>query len=245
MKYAALLLLFAGLSWAEDDAAPDPAKLLNDLTAANAAKDVGAITQLLKPITEVGKTSKEAGVVNGLAKELGGSFKVCKGNWGTLKKIAEALGELRSKSGAKALKKYAFLKKAKNEDEEGLQAAAVLAIGKMADPKLIDRIGDTCKSKSVHVAKAGYQAFQGYGTAKGKVRKKCAELLMKRIDMEFPSNAPGKSVSAEAQERWQQLSSVIVASMQVICREPTINDVPNWREWWKENKGRSKSWKDA
>ena len=38
--------------------------------------------------------------------------------------------------------------------------------------------------------------------------------------------------------------SVIVASMQAICHEDTINDIENWREWWKEYKRDAKYWKD-
>ena len=110
----------------------------------------------------------------------------------------------------------------------------------------INKIGDMCKAKSKHVAKGAYTAFQSYGTAKGKTRKKCADILMKRLSMEAPSSGGqgGKSVSAEKQERWAELQPIIVASMQSITREVTINDVENWREWWKDNKGASKAWKD-
>ncbi|NJN14242.1 MAG: hypothetical protein HC813_00850, partial [Planctomycetes bacterium] len=55
---------------------------------------------------------------------------------------------------------------------------------------------------------------------------------------------PGGTVSAEQQERFNQLKSSIVASMQALCRQPTINDVENWREWWRENKKRRDAWKD-
>jgi hypothetical protein len=117
----------------------------------------------------------------------------------------------------------------------------------MADPRQIDPIGDQCKNRSLPVAKAAYEAFKHYGTAKGKTRKRCAEVLMKRLEAEKPSSGGqqgGGSVSQEAQERWQQLANVIVSSMQAVCHEPTINDVENWREWWKENKRRAGAWKD-
>jgi len=244
MKYAASIVVFIiGLAWAEET---DPARLLNELSAANKAKDAGKIDTLLKAIGEVGKSSKDQKTVDALAKELGLALKTCKGNWGTLRRIADTLGELQSKNTVKVLKRYAYQKKAKDENQESVQVHALLAVGKMADPKQIDSIGDQCKQRKLPVAKAAYEAFKHYGIASGKVRKRCAELLMKRLEAEYPSSGGqgGGTVSKEAQERWQQLADVIVASMQSICREPTINDVDNWREWWKENKKRSQVWKD-
>jgi hypothetical protein len=246
MKYAAAFVVFiAGLAWAEE---VDPARLLNELTAANKAKDASKISSLLKGIAEVGSTSKDQKAVDALAKELGKSFKACKGNWGTLREIADTLGELRSKNAISSLKRYAYQKKAKDENHESIQIRALLAMGKMADSRQIDAIGDQCKNRKVPIAKAAYEAFKHYATAKGKVRKRCAEILMKRLEAEYPSSGgqqSGGQVSQEAQERWQQLQQVIVASMQAVCREPTINDVENWREWWKENKRRSSAWKDS
>jgi hypothetical protein len=244
MKYAAAIALFiVGLAGAGEI---DPARLLNELTMANKAKDAGKIGSLLKGIAEAGKVSKDKKVIDALAKELGKSFKVCKGNWGTLRGIADALGELRSKNATNALKRYAYQKKVKDENHESVQIHALLAIGKAADPRQIESLGDQCKNRRLKIAKAAYQAFKHYGTANGKTRKRCAEVLMKRLEAEYPSagGQGGGNVSAEAQERWQELSTVIVASMQAVCHEPTINDVDNWREWWKENKKRSGTWKD-
>jgi hypothetical protein len=67
---------------------------------------------------------------------------------------------------------------------------------------------------------------------------------MKRLDMEYPSSGGqgNKSVSAEKQARWTEVSPAMVGSMKALCREATINDIDNWREWWKENK--KKPWKD-
>ncbi|MHC4818810.1 MAG: hypothetical protein ACYTF8_12225 [Planctomycetota bacterium] len=245
MKYAASIVVFiVGLAWAEE---VDPARLLMELTAANKAKDPGKIGTLLKGIGEVGKSSKDQKAIDALAKELAVSFKVCKGNWGTLRGIADTLGELRSKNTVKTLKRYAYQKKARDENYESIQIRSLLAIGKMADPKQIEPLGDQCKNRKLPIAKAAYEAFKHYGTAKGKTRKRCAEVLMKRLEAEKPSSGGqqgGGTVSQEAQERWQQLANVIVASMQAVCHEPTINDVENWREWWKENKRRSGAWKD-
>jgi len=245
MKYAAAILLFmVGLAGAKEI---DPVLLLTELTAANKAKDAGKVGTLLKGITEAGKSSKDQKIIDALAKELGVSFKVCKGNWGTLRGIADTLGELRSKNSLSKLKRYAYQKKARDDNHESIQIRALLAIGKLADPKQIDPLGDQCKSRKLRVAKAAYEAFKHYGTAKGKTRKRCAEVLMKRLEAEKPSSGGqqgGGSVSQEAQERWQQLANVIVASMQAVCHEPTINDVENWREWWKENKRRAAAWKD-
>jgi len=244
MKYAAAILLFlVGLAGAKEI---DPVQLLTELTAANKAKDAAKVGTLLKGIAETGKTSKDQKITDALAKELGNSFKVCKGDWGTMRGIADTLGELRSKNSIAKLKRYAFQKKAKDDNQESVQVRALLAIGKMADPKQIDPIGDQCKSRKLPVAKAAYEALKHYGTAKGKTRKRCAEVLMKRLEAEKPSSGGqgGGTVSQEAQERWQQLANVIVASMQAVCHEPTINDVENWREWWKENKRRADAWKD-
>jgi len=252
MKYALLSLsiaLLAAAARAEEEGTPDPIKLWGDLTIANEVEDVTKIDLLTKHIAEVGKTSKDREVCDKLAKELANSLKVCRGNWGTLGKIVDALGELRSKYGAKALRRLATQRRVEEGHEEELQAKAVFALGMMADRRLIGTLEDLCKSRSTVVAKAAYETFKHYSTVKGRTRKKCAEILMKRLQAEKPSQGGGATggggtISAEAQERWNKLAGPIVASMQAICREPTINDVENWREWWRENKRNRDVWKD-
>ena len=246
-----LLLGFCGILLAQEDEAkeeggerPDPMRTLAALNKANAEKDVTGIGLLLRDISEIGQTSKSAEEVDPLAAALVASLKIAKGNLGTTKKILTALGELRSKTGAKALGRIAFKKKTKNPDEEDMQAAAVLAIAKMRDTKLIKKIADVTKHRRNHVAKSAYESFKEYGPSKARVRKNVAEILMKRLEAEYPS-AGGQgsgNVSKEAQERWAQLQTPIVNSLQAVCRQDTINDIENWREWWKENK-RGK-WKD-
>ena len=246
MKTITVLLLFAAaLSWAQDDERADPLKVLSDLMKANAAKDVGTIDMLMKSVIEVGQTSKSAGEVDPIAKELAIAFKLAKGNTGVERKIIKAMGELRSRKTLGVLKRWAFRKKVKNEDQEALQVEAIGAIALLRDPKLVDKMGDVSESRSVPIAKAAYASLKHYGTSKGKVRKRVAELLMKRLDAEKPSQAKGgKRIGPEAQERWRKLERVMVESMQAVCRQDTINDIENWREWWKENKKNPKAWKD-
>jgi len=230
-------------SKAEDG--PDAIRVLAELNKANSEKDVTGVGILLKDIAELGRTTKNTEEVEPIAAALAESLKMAKGNLGTLKKIVAALGELRTKTGAKTLKKIAFKKKAKTPDDEDLQAVALLAIAKMRDPKLVKSIGDMCKHRRNAVAKSAYQSLREFGPSKARVRKGIAELLMKRIEAEYPS-AGGQSnkVSAEARERWAQLQTPIVASLQAVCRQDTINDIENWREWWKENKKNRNAWKD-
>lgn len=273
MKYAAIALgCFLGLAYAQDEEKPpeqpkeegaseedeeekkpdpppaapaDPVKIISDLTLANAAEDVPRIDIAAKEALRWAQGAKDEALAETLAKELADSFKAAKGNWGTLTTVVQALGELRTKDGAKTLKKMAFQKKkAKDEQEEKLQAAAIVALGKMAEPRDISGFEEISKSDNKLIAKAAYEALGCYGTAKAKIRKQCAEALMKRLEMEYPSSGGqgGKSVSAEKQERWGEVSPVMVNSMKALCREATINDIDNWREWWKENK--KKSWKD-
>lgn len=225
-------------------AAADPAKIISDLTLANAAKDVPRIDIASKEALRWAQGAKDEAMAESIANELGDSLKAAKGNWGTLTVIVQALGELRTKEGAKTLKRLAFQKKAKDEQEEKLQAVAIVGLGKLAEPKDISGFEEISKSDSKLIAKAAYEALGCYGAAKAKVRKQCAEALMKRLEMEYPSSGGqgGKSVSAEKQERWGEVSPVMVSSMKALCREATINDIDNWREWWKENK--KKSWKD-
>jgi hypothetical protein len=250
------LLLIGALAFAQDEAedkpeeapdAPDPVKLLADLTAANEAKDATKIGLLLKDIGEFGRSAKEAADVDPLAAELVKSLKACKGNQGTLIRVLETLGELRSKEAASALKKIAFRKKAKSLEEEAYQATAILALCKLRDKKYINGLGDISRHKSTMVAKAAYEGFAEYGTCSGKIRKGIAELLMKRLDMEYPAasrQGDGGKVSGEQKKRWDALSPVIIKTMQSICRQPTINDIENWREWWKEFKKDRRTWKD-
>jgi len=241
-----VLLAVTALARAQDEKRADPLKVLSDLMNANTAKDVGSIDMLMKSVIEVGQTSKSSEEVDPIAKELAKSFKLAKGNLGVERKILRAMGELRSKKSLGTLKRWAFRKKAKSEQEQELQAEAVGAIAMLRDPRLVDKIGDVTKSRSVTVAKAAYVSFKQYEPSKGKVRKKIAELLMKRLSAEKPSQGSQGSgnISAEAKERWQKLERAIVESMQAICRQDTINDVENWREWWKENKKNARAWKD-
>lgn len=223
----------------------DPNKIVADLTLANAAKDVGRIDTAAKEALAWAKGgAKDEESADKIAVELSDSVKVAKGNYGTLNVVVEALGDLRTKEGLKTLKKIGFQKKAKDAQEEKLQGIALVGVGKFGDPKDVAAFEEASKSDSVVVAKAAYEALGFYGPAKAKVRKQCAELLMKRLDMEYPSSGGqgGKSVSAEKQERWNEVSPVMVATMKSLCRESTINDIDNWREWWKENK--KKPWKD-
>jgi len=264
MKYAAIALTcLLGLAWAQEEggepgpeeeqqggippaAVEDPAKILSDLTLANAAKDLPRVDAAAKQALAWAKSAKDEDLIESMTKELADSLKVAKGNWGTLYTIMEAIGELHHKAGAKILKKYATQKRVKLPEEEKLQAIAVIGLGRMADPRDINTLAEISKNDSTPVAKAAYQAFASYANAKGKVRKQCAETLMKRLDMEYPSSGGqgGKSVSAEKQERWKELSPAIVSSMQAICRQPTIPDIENWREWWRENKKNARAWRD-
>lgn len=228
----------------------DPKKLLGDLTLANAAKDTTGIDVAVKDVLAWSKGAKDEALIEPMATELAAAIKHSKGNWGTLNAIVEALGELRSKEGVKTLKKLAFKKEAKDESEEKVQATAIVALSKYADPKEIEAFGEMGQNKSVAIAKAAYTAFASYEAAKGKVRRQCAEVLMKRLDAEYPSSGGGQGggggASKEKQERWADLSPVIVTSMKALCREATINDIENWREWWKENKKNPKAnaWRD-
>jgi hypothetical protein len=246
MKYAAIALaLLAGVCAAEEEAKPE--KLLADLETANKAKDLTSITVLLDPILKVAQTTKDAKIADKLAKELTDSYKLCRGNWGTLRKIIDTIGALRSKSGGKFLKRIAFEEDVEDEDEITLQVQALLAIGMLADKRYLEDIIDMSKTRENKIAEAAYKSLANYGTAKGKVRKAAAEELMKRMEAEYPydTGQNAGTVGDAAIKRWNELSPSMVKSMQAICHEPTILTVANWREWWKENKKNSKAWKDA
>lgn len=249
MKYAAIsLLLLTTIVRAQDEAKPmaDGAKLLMDLTVANEAKKPGDIGLLLDPIIDFAKANKDDKLADAIASELSKSYRICKGNWGQLRKLMAALGELRAKKGLTVLKRVAFQKDPDDEDEATLQAAAIDAIAMYRDTRYINKLEDQCKSRNNTVAKAAYAAFRHYGPARGKTRKKIAEILMKRLEMEYPSSGgqSGANASQAKQDRWAAMSPVIVQTMQAICRMNTITQIEDWREWWKENKRHSDAWKD-
>ena len=257
MKYVPftllILALLAGGIRAEDDKpaaddAPDldPAKLLTDLTAANDAKDPSAVGLLLDKIVQYAKTAKDTKFTEPMGKELTKSYKLAKGNWGTMRKILDTLGELRSKKALSTLKKVAYAKKVKDDDHESLQIHAIAAIGAYADSKQIDPLVDMTKNSNTKIAIAAYTTFKNYGVAKGKDRKKIAEELMKRLEAENPytTSSSGNNPGAAAIERWGEVQKPVVESLQAVCHESTINDLDNWREWWKENKKNKKAWKD-
>jgi len=239
-----ILAILAGLAFAQEE--PDPAKLLKDLEAANKAEDATRIATLLDPIMKVAKTSKDKKAVDALTKELFSSYKECRGNWGTQRKIIDTIGELRSRYGPKLLKRIAFQDDVEDPDEMSLQIQALLAIGKVADKRYLDSIIDQCKNRETKIAEAAYQTLANYGVAKGRDRKAVAEELMKRLEAEYPWNtAKDASAPGEAAiKRWETLQMTIVKSMQAVCHEPTINSVPNWREWWKEMKDDRDTWRD-
>jgi hypothetical protein len=224
----------------------DPAVLLKDLTAANANKDSTAIGLLLDKIIQYAKTAKDEKFTDPLGKELVTSYKVADGNWGTMRKILDAMGELRSKKAESMLKKVAFQKKVKDEQQEELQINAIAAIGAYASSKQIDPLIDLSKSQNTKIAVAAYAAFKSYGVAKGKDRKKVAEELMKRLESENPytTSSSGNNPGEDAIKRWGEVQKPIVTSLQAVCHEATINDLDNWREWWKENKKSKKAWAD-
>lgn len=238
---AAVFLLIASVAAEEKDGS----KLLNDLTAANEAEDTIKIDLLVRDVQIFGDSTEDQALADSIGGELVKSLKVCKGNWGTLKEIIQAMGALRSKKALNTLKRLGFRKEPAWDDEEAVHIAAILALGRYRDTKLLGGLADQCKSKNVMVARAAYEAFKFYGTEPGRVRKKAAEIIMKRMDAEYPSSAPGGAgISAEQQERWNKLRETVVASMQALCHQPTINDIENWREWWREYKKDAKAWRD-
>ena len=249
-RFLSALLTVSVIVWAQDEPKGDPesefdaVKLLSEIVKANEATDITELSGLMEDVTTFAKAAKTAAEVDPIAAELGRSLKVAKGNHGTQKRILAALGELRSKSGTKVLKRIAFQKKAKDENAEELQATAIVAISIQRDPKLVAKLAEQMKNRSVIIAKAAMAAFKNYGPSKGKVRRNVAELLMKRMEAEKPTVKSGGNVSAEAQKRWQVVAPVIVDSMQSICRDTTIADVDNWRQWWKENRKNKRAWKD-
>ena len=251
-RFLSAFLALSVIAWAQDEPKAEPesdidgVKLLNQIVQANEAKDITELSGLMEDVVTFAKSATAAAQVDPLATELGKSLKAAKGNHGTQKKIITALGELRSKNGTKVLKRYAFQKKAKDEAAEELQATAILAISVRRDSRMIGKLSDQMKSRSLVIAKAAMSCFKNYGPSKGKIRRNIAEILMKRMEAERPSAGQGGKISAEAQKRWQALAPVIVESMQSICREDTITDVENWRQWWKEigKNRKARAWKD-
>ncbi len=247
---ALIVLLITGPVRAEDESenkeALDGAAILSQLSTANADKDLSKLGRLSKQLKDDGATIKEPKARDAIVKEVKKSLKVCKGNWGTIKNFVAAAGVLGGKSAGSMLKKLALEKEAKDEDHLAVQLVAVEAMGALADTRLLRTFEDLCKHRNADVANAAYKALGGYAGAKGKTRKKIAAMIMKRMTMEKPSSGGqgGKSVSAEATERWNKVQMSIVKTMQLICKEPTISDAANWEEWFGENKSRSPAWKD-
>ena len=248
MKYYSriplLALFLCPLVWAgdDDDKPVDPVDVLSELVLANTAKAIDRITPQVAKVAEAAAVAKQQGVLDDIATELVLAHKICKGNWGTMKAIVEALGECRSKNGVKLLKKLANQKKNKKPELIEQQGVALIALGKMADPKHIKVFEDMAKHRNVEVANASYLAMKAYGPAPGKVRKKMATMLMKRLGAEVPPTSG--NVSQETRDRYAKVKDAIIGSLKAICREETINDAPNWIEWWKENKKIASVWKD-
>ena len=222
----------------------DGAELILKLEVAMEGKgDIDLIDKLCNRIQDFAKTSKDQVQIDILATML---HKALKKKDLLLKlKVLETLGELQSPKSTKVLKRYAFVK-VKKEDAVKLKAVAVAAIAKYRDPKNIANLGDAMKSRDLTTAKNAIRGMEGYRNAKGKHRKKVAELLMKRLAGERPSGGSQGSgnISAEQRERWNKLGPLIVSAMQAVTRETTITDIENWRDWWKENKNSRKVWKD-
>ena len=71
---------------------------------------------------------------------------------------------------------------------------------------------------------------------------------MKRLEAENPysrgKNSNAAVAGEAAKKRWAEVQPPVVTAMQAVCHESTINDLDNWREWWKENKKSKTVWKD-
>ena len=222
----------------------DGGELILKLEVAMEGKgDLDMIDKLCTRIQDFAKTSKDQIQIDTLATML---HKALKKRDLLLKlKVLETLGELQSPKSRKVLKKYAFVK-ARKDDAIKLQARAIVAIAKYADPKNIAGLADAMKSRDVNTARNAIRGMENYRNAKGKYRKKIAELLMKRLAGERPSAGKqgGGSAGAEQMARWDKLAPVIVSSMQAITRETTISELANWQDWWKEYKNSKKIWRD-
>ena len=236
-----MILLAAAVVAAEDQ---DLDKQLTALAAANGAKDIAQITKLAKEVAASEK-AKAGEPEDRMAAELSKSLSICKKDYDALETVIDALARLRSKKGLSSLKRIAFKKKVKDERLASVQAQALIAVGALADPKQLDGIEDQTKNRSITIARGAYLSLKPYGESKGKIRRRVAEILMKRMQAEYPRFQPGgKRVSKEKYARWGKLSSSIVSSLQSVCRQPLIVSPDDWDEWWRDNKKRTKVWRN-
>ncbi|MHC4222650.1 MAG: hypothetical protein ACYSUN_01550 [Planctomycetota bacterium] len=242
---ALALLATAAASASTEEAQPNPELVLRDLAIANRQLDRTRIASLLESIREIGHATRNPSVVDPLARELTKSLKVCKRDGGTQLDVVHALGELRSKPGAAALKRLAFRKKVKKEREAALQAAAIQALSRMQEKSFVRGFIEQAKSRNLLVASAAYDSLASYSEAPGRLRKEITEFLVKRLALEYPaySQSSGKWISEEKQQRWREVSPRIVASLQAVTGESSISAVDDWNMWWNENKSRPKAWK--
>ena len=138
------------------------------------------------------------------------------------------------------------MKDAKNDDFVSIQVHALHALSGYGKKKYIDGFIEQTKNREVKIAIAAYEALQQYGISSGKIRKGVAGELMKRIEGEYPyaTGSNSKTPGAAAKKRWEDVQKPIIAALQSVCRETTIADIDNWREWWKEYKKDAKIWRD-
>ena len=242
---ALALLAGAAAGASTEDTDPGPERVLRDLTEANRKRDTTRIASLLESIREVGRSTRDPKVLDPLARELIKALKVCKRDSGTRLDVVHALGELRSKPGAAALKRLAFRKNAKRERDAVLQAAAIEALSKMRDEKLARGIMEQAKSRNLVVAVAAYASLTAYAEAGGRTRKELTGFLVKRLALEYPSysQSSGKWISEEKQTRWREVAPRIIASLQAVTGQSNITGVDDWRTWWNENRRRPQAWR--
>ena len=220
--------------------------LADELEQAIQDKDASRISNVAERVEGAVSADEQGEAADQLAVQLSKAAKVAKRDLDALEFVLEALGHLRSRKGAPTLKRFAFRKDAKDERAADLQALALVALGRMADSRQLRGIEDQTKNRNMTVAKGAYTSLVGYASANGKTRKRVAEILMKGLLNEYPRYSPsnGKYVSDEKRKRWSKLSGSIVRSLQAVCRQPTITSVDDWEQWWRENKRKTKSWRD-
>ena len=246
MRNTVLLLLLAGsapaggilstAAWKSEPAAP---ALLEAFKLANENKDAGRVAALLARVRVEDMSAAER---DGLAQELGRSLAAFRKNLEIEREVVNTLGELRSKRALAPLKRFAFRRKPRSDRDVSLQVAALHALGKQRDPKLLGAFEKVLSNHNIDVAKAAYTGLGHYADAKARVRKRVAEILIKRLLLEYPGDGSGAWVSNEQWARWRSISSAIVSSLQSVSHEATINDPEDWRRWWKETK--RKPWRD-
>lgn len=226
---AAFLLVVPAAAEETDEAQA----MVTRLAGLRKAEDVSGLMEALGQTPDIYKSTENAGLRSKLRHEMG---KVLKDeSHGDARMAAvEALVALDDPKGAwKEMSKE--MPSPKAEKAAALDLAVVKAAGQLAQKGSVRTLLDlAAKAKDIKLARAAAEALGGFHKDK-RNRLKILEELLSLGQRVRPGTAPGKTVSKEAQERWEAVGHGILVGLNSLTAQK-MRSFEDWEALYKESR---------